>query len=58
MSVPTQVKKFQQEQRLKELAEEESLKQQSMKEHLGWLESRAAANREAILERETKVSFV
>ena len=52
------MKKSLQEQRLKELAKEESQQQRSVKEHLNWLESRAAANRETIIERETKVTFI
>ena len=43
---------------MKELAKEESQQQRSVKEHLNWLESRAAANRETIIERETKVTFI
>ena len=51
-----QVKKSLQEQRLRQLAEEESLQQQNVKEHLNSLENRVAANRETITERETKVN--
>ena len=53
-----QKRKSLQEQRLREIQREEDLQQQTVKGHLSWLESRAAANRENIIERETKVKVV
>jgi hypothetical protein len=51
-----QLKKSLQEQRLRELAAGESLQQESLREHLSQLESRAATNRDNIIDREIKVN--
>ena len=52
---PLQLKKSLQKERLKELEAEENIHRQALRQHLSWSENRATANRDSIIDRETKV---